>query len=85
MQGFAPVKEFLPVVITIKVKDSAVLHNVSISRTDGLTEIQQVVERRLAEQGNPINSWGKTIKYTLVELVLILYQFLKMLLIYQIL
>mmetsp|Transcript_133774 Transcript_133774/g.198926 ORF Transcript_133774/g.198926 Transcript_133774/m.198926 type:complete len:413 (+) Transcript_133774:32-1270(+) len=66
LEGFAPAKEFLPVVITIRVlgKD-ATIPNVSISRTDCIKDLKVVIERRLAETGNPVESWGKNCAFVL--------------------
>lgn len=66
LEGFAPAKEYLPVVINIKVlgKDT-LIPNVSISRTDSVEEIKKVIERRLAETGNPVHSWTKNCTFIL--------------------
>lgn len=66
LEGFAPAKEFLPVVISISVLGKEVsIPNVSISRTDSVEELKKVIERRLAENGNPVHSWTKNCAFIL--------------------
>merc|ERR1712000_723747 len=35
-------------------------HKVPISRTDSLLDVKGIIQRKLAEEGNPINEWGKS-------------------------
>merc|ERR1712137_1331694 len=60
LEGFAPAKEYLPVVITVRIlgKDLS-FPNVSGSRTDSVNDLKKTIERRLAETGNPVSGWGK--------------------------
>lgn len=60
MEGFAPTKQFLPVVVSVRLVDKDILlKNVTISRTDSLNDVKANIQRRLAENGNPLDDWGK--------------------------
>src|SRR3990167_956988 len=60
MEGFAPTKQFLPVVLSVRLLDKDILlKNVTVSRTDSLNDVKGNIQRRLAENGNPLDDWGK--------------------------
>jgi hypothetical protein len=62
MEEFAPAKQYLPTVVNIRIPEKEIyLRNVSISRTDSTVDIKNIIQRRLAEDGNPIYNWGKTV------------------------
>ena len=70
MQNLVPAKEFLPVVISVIVQPKGtLLRNVTVSRTDALEDLRPVIERRLAELGDPISNWGASPVFSLSEYV----------------
>lgn len=63
-----PTREFLPVVVNVTFEsreEPLVVRNVKLSRTDSVTDLRIQVERRLAEMGNPIHSWGSDLLFIL--------------------
>jgi len=68
MQNLVPAKEFLPVVISVIVQPKGtLLRNVTVSRTDALEDLRPVIERRLAELGDPISNWGASPVFSLSD------------------
>lgn len=68
MEGFMPTREFLPVVVNVTFEsreEPLVVRNVKLSRTDSVKDLRVLVERRLAEMGNPIHSWGSDLLFIL--------------------
>jgi len=68
MEGFMPAREFLPVVVNVVLEgreEPLVVRNVTLARTDSVVELRTKVDRRLAEMGNPVHSWGKDIIFVL--------------------